>query len=63
MKLYQEVAKDLLCNLPATGQLVIRRFEGKDGDGDGDLGTDRGSYALFLCHSHLTDMAYQDADS
>lgn len=31
MKSYQEVAKDLLCNLPATGRLVIRRFGEKDG--------------------------------
>ncbi|XP_026226541.1 spindle assembly checkpoint kinase [Anabas testudineus] len=32
MRLYQEAAKDLPCNLPATGRVVVRRFEQKDGE-------------------------------
>ncbi|KAM7383078.1 hypothetical protein PAMP_002760 [Pampus punctatissimus] len=31
MRLYQEAAKDLPCNLPATGRVVVRHFEEKDG--------------------------------
>ncbi|KAK7886985.1 hypothetical protein WMY93_026606 [Mugilogobius chulae] len=29
--LYQEAAKDLPCNLPTTGRVVVRKFEEKDG--------------------------------
>ncbi|XP_035862125.1 CBL-interacting serine/threonine-protein kinase 21 isoform X3 [Sander lucioperca] len=32
MKLYQEAAKDLPCNLPTTGRVVIRHFEEKNGE-------------------------------
>ncbi|XP_039662927.1 dual specificity testis-specific protein kinase 1 [Perca fluviatilis] len=32
MKLYQEAAKDLPCNLPPTGRVVIRHFEEKNGE-------------------------------
>uniref|UniRef100_UPI0037E8AF86 serine/threonine-protein kinase Nek8 n=1 Tax=Semicossyphus pulcher TaxID=241346 RepID=UPI0037E8AF86 len=32
MRLYQEAAKDLPCNLPTTGRVVVRRFEEKDGE-------------------------------
>ncbi|XP_076594105.1 sperm motility kinase 2A [Chaetodon auriga] len=32
MRLYQEAAKDLPCNLPATGRVVVRRFEEKNGE-------------------------------
>lgn len=32
MRLYQEAAKDLPCNLPATGRVLVRRFEQKDGE-------------------------------
>ncbi|XP_026172663.2 sperm motility kinase 2A [Mastacembelus armatus] len=32
MKLYQEAAKDLPCNLPATGRVVVRRFAEKNGE-------------------------------
>ncbi|CAK6964267.1 uncharacterized protein zmp:0000000881 [Scomber scombrus] len=32
MALYQEAAKDLPCNLPTTGRVVVRRFEQKDGE-------------------------------
>ncbi|XP_072249832.1 uncharacterized protein [Leuresthes tenuis] len=32
MKLYQEAAKDLPCNLPTTGKVVVRRFEEKNGE-------------------------------
>lgn len=32
MKLYQEAAKDLPCNLPTTGRVVVRRFQEKDGE-------------------------------
>ncbi|XP_034554118.1 mitogen-activated protein kinase kinase kinase 5 isoform X2 [Notolabrus celidotus] len=32
MQLYQEAAKDLPCNLPTTGRVVVRRFEEKDGE-------------------------------
>ncbi|GAA6220454.1 serine/threonine-protein kinase Nek8-like isoform X1 [Lates japonicus] len=32
MKLYQEAAKDLPCNLPTTGRVVVRRFEEKNGE-------------------------------
>lgn len=31
MRLYQEAAKDLPCNLPVTGRVVVRRFEERDG--------------------------------
>ncbi|KAM7421368.1 hypothetical protein PAMA_015485 [Pampus argenteus] len=31
MRLYQEAAKDLPCNLPATGRVVVRHFEKKNG--------------------------------
>ncbi|KAM9309599.1 serine/threonine-protein kinase fused [Pholidichthys leucotaenia] len=31
MKLYQEAANNLPCNLPTTGRLVVQRFEEKDG--------------------------------
>ncbi|XP_068997221.1 glycogen synthase kinase-3 [Embiotoca jacksoni] len=31
MRLYQEAAKDLPCSLPATGRVVVRRFEEKNG--------------------------------
>ncbi|XP_008281390.1 testis-specific serine/threonine-protein kinase 3-like isoform X2 [Stegastes partitus] len=31
MTLYQEAAKDLGCNLPTTGRVVVRRFEEKNG--------------------------------
>lgn len=32
MALYQEAAKDLPCNLPTTGRVVVRRFEQKNGE-------------------------------
>ncbi|KAF7670470.1 hypothetical protein LDENG_00074420 [Lucifuga dentata] len=32
MMLYQEASKDLPCNLPATGRVVVRRFEEKNGE-------------------------------
>ncbi|XP_069393207.1 uncharacterized protein [Paralichthys olivaceus] len=32
MRLYQEAAKDLPCNLPTTGRVVVRRFEEKNGE-------------------------------
>lgn len=32
MQLYREAAKDLPCNLPTTGRVVVRRFEEKDGE-------------------------------
>ncbi|TMS10879.1 putative serine/threonine-protein kinase kinX [Larimichthys crocea] len=32
MKLYEEAAKDLPCNLPTTGRVVVRRFEEKNGE-------------------------------
>lgn len=32
MKLLREAAKDLPCNLPATGRVVVRRFEEKNGE-------------------------------
>ncbi|XP_044215918.1 spindle assembly checkpoint kinase [Thunnus albacares] len=32
MRLYQEAAKDLPCNLPTTGRVVVRRFEKKNGE-------------------------------
>nr|XP_046256325.1 spindle assembly checkpoint kinase isoform X2 [Scatophagus argus] len=32
MRLYQEAAMDLPCNLPATGRVVVRRFEQKNGE-------------------------------
>ncbi|XP_034384641.1 cytokinesis protein sepH isoform X2 [Cyclopterus lumpus] len=32
MKLFQEAAKDLPCNLPTTGRVVVRRFEEKNGE-------------------------------
>ncbi|KAM3613940.1 uncharacterized protein V6R79_007395 [Siganus canaliculatus] len=32
IKLYQEAAKDLPCNLPTTGRVVVRRFQEKDGE-------------------------------
>ncbi|XP_032374301.1 probable serine/threonine-protein kinase MARK-A isoform X1 [Etheostoma spectabile] len=32
MKLFQEAAKDLPCNLPTTGRVVIRHFEEKNGE-------------------------------
>ncbi|XP_020508209.3 uncharacterized protein zmp:0000000881 [Labrus bergylta] len=32
MQLYQEASKDLPCNLPTTGRVVVRRFEEKDGE-------------------------------
>ncbi|XP_042346869.1 CBL-interacting serine/threonine-protein kinase 21 [Plectropomus leopardus] len=32
MRLYQEAAKDLPCNLPTTGRVVVRRFVEKDGE-------------------------------
>ncbi|KAI3361288.1 hypothetical protein L3Q82_013471 [Scortum barcoo] len=32
MRLFQEAAKDLPCNLPTTGRVVVRRFEEKDGE-------------------------------
>lgn len=32
MKLLQEAAKDLPCNLPTTGRVVVRRFEEKNGE-------------------------------
>ncbi|KAM4580279.1 uncharacterized protein PAE49_005196 isoform 1-T2 [Odontesthes bonariensis] len=32
MKLYQEAAKDLPCNLPMTGKVVVRSFEEKSGE-------------------------------
>ncbi|XP_028984485.1 uncharacterized protein zmp:0000000881 [Betta splendens] len=32
MRLYQEASKDLPCDLPATGRVVVRRFEEKDGE-------------------------------
>lgn len=32
MRLYQEAAKDLPCNLPTTGRVVVRRFEQKNGE-------------------------------
>ncbi|XP_070768314.1 probable serine/threonine-protein kinase kinX [Enoplosus armatus] len=32
MRLYHEAAKDLPCNLPTTGRVVVRRFEEKNGE-------------------------------
>ncbi|XP_073340648.1 sperm motility kinase 2A isoform X1 [Pagrus major] len=32
MRLYQDAAKDLPCNLPTTGRVVVRRFEEKNGE-------------------------------
>ncbi|XP_035528154.1 probable serine/threonine-protein kinase kinX [Morone saxatilis] len=32
MRLYEEAAKDLPCNLPTTGRVVVRRFEEKNGE-------------------------------
>ncbi|XP_068180038.1 uncharacterized protein zmp:0000000881 isoform X2 [Antennarius striatus] len=32
MRMYQEAAKDLPCNLPQTGRVVVRRFEEKNGE-------------------------------
>ncbi|XP_068426616.1 uncharacterized protein zmp:0000000881 [Clinocottus analis] len=32
MKLFKEAAKDLPCNLPTTGRVVVRRFEEKNGE-------------------------------
>ncbi|XP_060936957.1 uncharacterized protein zmp:0000000881 [Limanda limanda] len=32
MRLYQEAAKDLPCNLPTTGRVVVQRFEKKNGE-------------------------------
>ncbi|KAM9723907.1 dual specificity protein kinase shkA [Menidia menidia] len=32
MKLYHEAAKDLPCDLPTTGKVVVRRFEHKNGE-------------------------------
>ncbi|CAL9706183.1 unnamed protein product [Knipowitschia caucasica] len=32
MKLYDEAMKDMPCNLPAHGRVVVRRFEEKDGE-------------------------------
>ncbi|XP_029958476.1 spindle assembly checkpoint kinase-like [Salarias fasciatus] len=32
MALFQEAAKDLPCDLPATGRVMVRRFEQKNGD-------------------------------
>ncbi|XP_045899865.1 serine/threonine-protein kinase pkn3 isoform X2 [Micropterus dolomieu] len=32
MKLFQEAARDLPCNLPTTGRVVMRRFEEKNGE-------------------------------
>ncbi|XP_056261885.1 dual specificity testis-specific protein kinase 1 [Pseudoliparis swirei] len=32
MKFFQEAAKDLPCNLPTTGRVVVRRFEEKNGE-------------------------------
>ncbi|XP_030014019.1 serine/threonine-protein kinase Nek7 [Sphaeramia orbicularis] len=32
LRLYQEAAKDLPCNLPTTGRVVVRRFEEKNGE-------------------------------
>ncbi|TNN67758.1 hypothetical protein EYF80_022074 [Liparis tanakae] len=32
MKFFREAAKDLPCNLPTTGRVVVRRFEEKDGE-------------------------------
>ncbi|XP_035020733.2 dual specificity testis-specific protein kinase 1 [Hippoglossus stenolepis] len=32
MRLYQEAAMDLPCNLPTTGRVVVRRFEEKNGE-------------------------------
>lgn len=32
MKMYEEAAKDLPCNLPTTGRIVVQRFEEKNGE-------------------------------
>ncbi|KAG7242804.1 hypothetical protein INR49_018451, partial [Caranx melampygus] len=32
MRLYQRQAKDLPCNLPTTGRVVVRRFEERNGE-------------------------------